>query len=254
MIYGTDVSNWQSEKFPLTLSDGAPVDFVIIQVTRGMDGVNEKWRGQVAWAREHGLAVGFYHFGKAADSPDAQARRFWAELHGKNGDQVLSGETLWYDWENSGTPSTAPTNAQKDQFITELKRLAPKRRVGLYCNVDFWKNRDTTDFYGDALWIASWSARDESPPIQTSWEIHQYADGPGIDHDRALFSSRDEMKVWGGKPEDPTVSALRALQADFSALARVVSLQGEVLSRLERNTEDLDTDVVDEFVKRLTGL
>lgn len=212
MIHGIDVSNWQPERFPLELPDtGHPIDFVIIQVTRGMDGVNEKWRAQAAWARENGLAVGFYHFGKAGDPPDAQARRFNAELTKLNSDALYPGETLWYDWESSGTPSTAPSNAQKDQFIQELKRLRPGRKVGLYCNVDFWKNRDTTDYYGDALWIASWSTPVTEPYIQAPWVIHQYADGPAVDHNRARFGHREDMKVWGGKPPSDTEIIAQAL-------------------------------------------
>lgn len=229
MIYGVDVSNWQPERFPLELSDGKPVDFVIIQVTRGMSGLNEKWRAQASWARQNGLAVGFYHFG-TIEAPDAQARRFNAELTKTNIDTLYPGETLWYDWEASGTPATAPSNAQKDHFIKELKKLRPGRKVGLYCNVDFWKNRDTTDYAGDALWIASWAPQGQDPalpPIERPWTIHQYADGPGVDHDRAGFMSREEMKVWGGKPEDPTVTALRDIQATLRLVGEAVRAMGE---------------------------
>lgn len=235
MIYGIDVSNWQPVRFGLAHRDtGQPIDFVIIQVTRGMDGVNEKWREQAAWARENGLAVGFYHFGKAADAPDAQARRFNAELTALNSDVLYPGETLWYDWESSGTPATAPSNAQKDQFIQELKRLRPGRKVGLYCNVDFWKNRDTTDYYGDALWIASWAPGD--PPIQARWTIHQYADGPDVDHNRARFESREDMKVWGGKPPSDGEIIARAVASLTETVSRqtdVLRLQQASLARIE---------------------
>lgn len=262
MIYGVDVSNWQPEYFPLELSDGTPIDFAIIQVTRGMDGVNDKWRAQAAWARENGLAVGFYHFGKVADSPDAQARRFSRELTAHSTDTLYPGETLWYDWE--GSELTAPTNAQKDQFIQELKRLRPGRKVGLYCNVDFWKNRDTTDYCGDALWIASWSDPAVEPPIQAPWTIHQYSDGGGkLDHDRAKFTDREAMKVWGGASKDPVTVRLEIL---FNELLHQAQLATErydtlkaALDRLEVSVGDLvagDTDhlaeqVVDEIRRRL---
>lgn len=233
MIRGLDVSNWQSEKFPLELPDGTPVDFVIIQVTRGVDGLNEKWPAQAAWARENGLAVGFYHFGKAGDGR-AQADYFHRTLG-----SLYPGETLWYDWENSGTPATAPSNDQKDIFIKTLKALRPKKKVGLYCNVDFWKNRDQTDYYGDGLWIASWrrdaNSQIPTPAITAPWVIHQYADGPGVDHDRAGFPDREAMKVWGGKPEDPTVAAMRGVLEAAQLLTQAVAQQTDVL-RIQQDT------------------
>lgn len=266
MIYGLDVSNYQPERFPLELSDGTPVDFVIIQVTRGMVGVNEKWIGQLAWARQHDLAVGFYHFG-TIESPDAQARRFSDMVE----PFLLPGDSLWYDWEASGTPRTAPTNEQKDQFIKELKLLRPKKKVGLYCNVDFWKNRDTTDYCGDALWIASWSTTGVGlvdPPIEHPWVIHQYDDGPVVDHDRAKFGHREDMKVWGGKPPSDTeliaraVARLEAAVRDQAFLwtARFDTLKAS-LDRLEVAVMELEGDdleakrvasqVVDELARRL---
>lgn len=220
MIHGTDVSSYQPEQFPLELPDGTPIEFVMIKVTQGAAYTNPKWKAQAAWARQHGLAVGFYHFGEAGDQK-VHAGRFLGVLGA-----LYPGETLWYDWEGG---ATAPTNAEKDAFILEVKRQRPGRKVGLYCNVDFWKNRDTTNYHGDALWIASWAAGE--PPIEASWTVHQYSDGGGkADHNRAKFSSSEEMKVWGGKPEDATVTLLRALldaqqerilalQTDFTALA-----------------------------------
>lgn len=264
MIHGIDVSNWQPTLFPLDMPDtGQPIDFVIIQVTRGLAARNEKWREQAAWARENGLAVGFYHFGISGDSK-AQAARFNAELTALNSDVLYPGETLWYDWENSA--GAAPTNAEKDDFIQELKRLRPNRKVGLYCNVDFWKNRDTTDYYGDALWIASWSDPVKEPNIQAPWTIHQYSDGGGkLDHNRANFGHREDMKVWGGKPPSDTeiiAQALADLHAKFDRYAaqgdaRFDSLKGtldnlvaDVAALGPENPDILATHVVEEMGRR----
>lgn len=268
MIHGIDVSNYQPTQFSLELLDGTPIDFVIIQVTNGIDGVNSKWRDQAAWARQHGLAVGFYHFGKPGD-PKGQALRLSSVLG------VLEpGETLWYDWESSA--GSAPTNTEKDEFIRELKRLRPGRKVGLYCNVDFWKNRDTTDYCGDGLWIASWSNPVKDPTITARWKIHQFSDGGGkLDHNRAAFDSREAMKVWGGKPEDPVLSALESIRHDVNSLARIVTLLaeeqgrqsilagqrydavseklGQLRTSVETSVGDVAQAAVDEMARRLEG-
>ncbi len=240
MIKGIDVSNWQSDCFPLTLPDtGEVVDFAFIQVTRGMNGINSGWWEQARWARDHGLAVGFYHFGEAGTSAADQAARFVGTLG-----SLEPGETLWYDWEDKDGAS--PTNAEKDLFIQTTKKLLPGRKVGLYCNVDFWKNRDTTDHYGDALWIASWGAGE--PAIKAAWTVHQYSDGPTVDHNRARFPSREAMKVWGGKPMDPVLFELAQLRADFEALRSVVDAIREVME-VEPAAGDIARAVVDELAR-----
>lgn len=259
MIYGTDVSSYQPEQFSLELPDGTPIEFVMIKVTQGAAYTNPKWKAQAAWARQHGLAVGFYHFGEAGDQR-AHAERFLGVLGA-----LYPGETLWYDWENS---ATTPSNAQKDDFLVALKHLRPGRKVGLYCNVDFWKNKDTTDYFGDALWIASWAPGD--PPIEAAWTVHQYSDGGGkADHNRAKFFSPEEMKVWGGKPEDVTVTLLREIRGLVRELRPYLGAQAEVasarfdalkatLDRVEVAVSELTEDndsvalaVIDELARRL---
>lgn len=259
MIYGTDVSSYQPEQFPLELPDGTPIEFVMIKVTQGGTYTNPKWKAQAAWARQHGLAVGFYHFGEAGDQK-VHAGRFLGVLGA-----LYPGETLWYDWEGV---ALAPTNAEKDAFILEVKRQRPGRKVGLYCNVDFWKNRDTTSYHGDALWIASWAPGE--PPIEASWTVHQYSDGGGkADHNRAKFFSPEEMKVWGGKPEDPAVALLREIRGLVRELRPYLGAQAEVASaRFDALKSTLDivqvdvaeltpdpaptaVDVIDELARRL---
>lgn len=209
MIYGTDVSSHQPGHFPLELPDGKPIDFVIIKVTQGGGYTNPKWEDQAAWAREHGLAVGFYHF-LTSGAVTAQAARFVGAVS-----VLWPGETLWVDWELDPVAGAA-TSEEKDQFIREVKRLLPGRKVGLYCNVDYWKNRDRSDYCGDGLWIANWGPGD--PTIENRWAIHQYRTESGMDWDRANFGHREDMKVWGGKPP-----------SDIELVARgVAALQEEV--------------------------
>lgn len=182
MIEGHDVSKWQADHFH---TDG--IDFVIIEVTKGMDPVNPRLAAQTAWARSKGLSVGFYHFAKAGNMTD-QANLFLKLA------PIEPGDHLWFDWEDGNV-----TCAQKDGAIRYLAAKAPGHRVGLYCNGYFWGTKDTTGFYGDALWIAAYAAGE--PAIKTNWLIHQYSDQGGIDKDRAKFNTRAEMKAWATKKE-----------------------------------------------------
>jgi len=182
MIEGHDVSKWQPEEFHV---EG--IDFVIIEVTKGMEAINPKLAAQTAWARKNGLSVGFYHFSKPGDMVP-QADLFLSLT------PYQAGDHFWFDWEDDDV-----TCAQKDEWIKYVDAKRPTHQVGLYCNSYFWKNRDTTGFCGDGLWIASYAAGE--PPIETPWLIHQYSNGGGIDKDRAQFTDRAGMKAWATKKE-----------------------------------------------------
>jgi hypothetical protein len=191
MIYGADVSAYQPINFPLTTpSDNHPVDFVIIKITEGMSttagqGYNTKWTGQRLWARDHGLATGFYHFARPGSMVD-QADHFLSQIN------LEPGDILAFDWEDAGV-----SDAQKDAWISYVQAKTG-HKVILYCNKDFWINRDTTSFAGDGLWIATGGIPAGSPGIKAPWLIHQYSTAGDLDHDLAQFASRDDMISWAG--------------------------------------------------------
>jgi GH25 family lysozyme M1 (1,4-beta-N-acetylmuramidase) len=187
-IYGVDVSAYQPINFALTTpSDGKPVDFAIIKVTESTNWESSRWKGQQLWARDHDLAVGYYHFARPGNMI-AQADYFLGKIA-----NLAPGETLWFDWEDSGVSS-----AQKDQWIKYVQSKRPGFRVGLYCNTSFWKSIDTSSFAGDGLWIATGGYPAGTPPIQSPWLIHQYSTAGGYDHDTAAFDSRAAMLDWAG--------------------------------------------------------
>jgi GH25 family lysozyme M1 (1,4-beta-N-acetylmuramidase) len=194
MISGVDVSSWQQWEFPLVIN-GQLVDFAIIKVTEGMEYVNPKWQNQRDHVRNNELSLGYYHFVRPGDMK-AQAEWFLDVA------DPAPGEHLWLDWEDS-----VVTCAQKDEFLRHLKQQAPEHRVGLYCSRDFWINRDTSSYAGDALWIANHNEDPGVPGIEYEWTIHQYSDAAGIDRDVARFSSRAEMVTWAKEltpaPVDP---------------------------------------------------
>jgi hypothetical protein len=220
-IYGVDVSNYQPINFALTTpGDGHPVDFAIIKVTEGTGYLNPRYTGQRQWARDHGLAVGYYHFGRPG-SMVAQADYFMSKL------SLAPGESLWFDWEDAGI-----TSAQKDQWIKYVQGKLPGYRVGLYCNTSFWKSRDTSSFAGDGLWIATGGYPAGSPPVQSSWLIHQYSTAGEYDHDLAQFASRADMLDWAGG--DMALSA-----DDKTWLTNLVKTNTQATSLVDNKTHGL---------------
>lgn len=208
MINGVDVSDYQAGS---GWEKGA--DFAFVKVTEGLGYTNPKWVTQRDTARAAGLVTGYYHFARPGDMT-AQADLFLGKI------ALRPGDVLMFDWEDAGV-----TCAQKDAWISYVQRRAPGHRVLLYCNTDFWKNRDTTSFAGDGLWIATGGYPAGSPPIQSAWLIHQYSTAGNLDHDVARFSDRAAMLAWaGGTDVALTASELKLLTETHDALLKITSI------------------------------
>jgi len=178
-IEGKDVSGYQPDFTPDPTDD-----CVIIKASEGTSYRNPARDAQVKRARTSGRVIGWYHYLHRGNIP-AQAAYFVATSG------IADGDLLVCDWEGA----QIPTNAEKDAFIKAVKNLRPHSRVGLYCNVNNWKNVDTTNYCGDFLHIAYYSTTE--PPIKTPWTIWQYSDGGGkLDHNRANFPTRAAMLTW----------------------------------------------------------
>lgn len=256
MIYGVDVASWQAENFALVV-DGHPVSFAIIKATEGTEYVNPKFSAQRDFARRNGLLVGYYHFIRSGDI-DKQADHFLSVA------QPAPEESLWLDWEN---PSV--TSQQKDQWIQRVREKAPQNRVGLYCNLDYRLNRDTSSYCGDALWIARHEVTPGQPGIDPGeWLIHQYSD-VGIDHNVARFATKAEMAEWAsGLVEDPVGADARilALLVEVRAAQAVEALKAEarhdalkegidqirlIASELSDDSAGSASAIADELARRL---
>jgi hypothetical protein len=142
---------------------------------------------QVATGRRHNLVVGHYHFVRPG-SMTAQANFFLSVA------APAAGDYLVLDWEDTGVSS-----ADKDAWIKYVQAKMPHHRVELYCNRDFWANRDTSSFAGDGLWIADPGAPAGHPRIDHPWTMHQYSDAAGLDRDVANFASTAAMRTWAAK-------------------------------------------------------
>lgn len=225
MIRGIDVASYQPQTFPTS-----GLDFVFVKATEGTDYLNPHMARQAATARTAGLPLGFYHF-LHPGNVKAQAAYFVAKC------ASLPGDMLVCDWETGD--AGAPSEADKNAFIREVKTLRASHRVGLYCNVDFWKHHDTTSYCGDFLWIADPSAPDGHPSITHKWTFHQTGVSAGTDRNVGNFASRAALKTWCGyptpkpappktAPTPPKPAPAPALTAEQRQDQRITALESRV--------------------------
>jgi hypothetical protein len=186
-VYGIDIASYQSSTF-----NTSGLGFVFVKATEGTGYVNPRHDAQVTYGREHGLLPGHYHFQRPG-SATAQAVFFLQHARPQAGDMLAC------DWEDQGV-----SDRDKDGFIRAVKAAQPHLRVLLYCNRDFWLNRDRTGFYGDGLWIADPEAAIGHPRVQVPWTMHQYGIKT-VDRDAAAFPDLAAMRAWatGSKPPAP---------------------------------------------------
>jgi hypothetical protein len=181
-VKGIDVASYQSTEYST-----AGLSFVIVKATEGTSYVNPKHAAQVAQGRQHSLVVGHYHFARPG-SMKAQADYFLNKAKAKAGD------ILAFDWEDTGVP-----DEDKDSWITYVRATAPNNRVILYCNRDFWLNRDHTSYVGDGLWIADPGAAAGHPRVKHSWRFHQYSTAGGVDHNVGAFADEAALRTWAAR-------------------------------------------------------
>lgn len=186
LIKGADVASFQAVEF-----DTTGLSFAFTKATQSTNYVNSRMSGQAAWMRRKGLVVGFYHF-LVKGNIYAQAAYFVKQA------ASIDGDILACDWETNPANSTYPSNAEKDAFIKEVKRLRPTHKVVLYCNTSFWKSIDKTSYAGDGLWIADPNHASGKPAVQAPWIIHQYSISGGMDRNVANFTTKAALADWAG--------------------------------------------------------
>jgi hypothetical protein len=184
-VLGIDVASYQGTSYNTT-----GLGFVFVKATESTSYVNPKHDAQIAYGRTHGLIPGHYHFQRPG-SPTAQAAFFLQHAHPQPGDLLAC------DWEDGGV-----SDDDKDAFIRAVRAAQPHLRTLLYCNRDFWLNRDKTGFYGDGLWIADPEAPVGHPRVQAPWTMHQYGI-QGTDRDVANFPNLAAMRAWANFSKPP---------------------------------------------------
>jgi GH25 family lysozyme M1 (1,4-beta-N-acetylmuramidase) len=225
VIRGVDVSSHQIAQF-----DTSGSAFAIVKATEGSSYINPLHKDQVAHARVAHLIVGHYHFLRPGSMTD-QAHYFLQHAG------AIAGDLLVADWEDTGV-----SNADKDAFLALVQQLAPRARVLLYCNRDFWLNRDKTSKAGHGLWIADPDHPAGHPDIQAPWRIHQYGQAHGLDQNVAQFADAAAMRTWatGLLPTPPAPTPPPTLEQQVGALTALVGTLGREIDGLTRRVNALE--------------
>jgi hypothetical protein len=197
-IYGQDWASYQSAEPSV---DG--LDFVFVKITEGLGYTSPKWVRQRDHAKRNGLVWGAYHYPHMANDAKREADFFLAQVAWQPGDIIVL-DWEGYDNANQGV-SKARQLAYKEEWLRYVKAKMPGHRVGMYCNLDYWRNVDTTGNYGDFLWIAA-SRPVGNPGIQAPWMFHQYGDNP-VDKDYCPLPSREALRAWALIEEDDMPTA-----------------------------------------------
>ncbi|MFE3577835.1 glycoside hydrolase family 25 protein [Streptomyces vinaceus] len=201
-IYGQDWASYQG-----TEPSVAGIDFVFTKITEGLSYISPKWIRQRDHAKRNGLVWGAYHYPHMANDPKAEADYFLRQVEWQPGDIIVL-DWEGYDNANKGV-SKARQLAYKEAWLRYVKAKMPGHPVGMYANVDYWKNVDTTGYCGDFLWIATAGRKAGDPGIKSDWMFHQYGDNP-VDKDYCPLPSREDLRAWTLLEEDdmPTVQEI----------------------------------------------
>ncbi|MFH8380629.1 glycoside hydrolase family 25 protein [Kitasatospora sp. NPDC018058] len=202
-IYGQDWASYQDAQ-----PDTSGLSFVFTKITEGTSYINPRWVAQRDHAKASGLVWGGYHYPHMANSPQAEADYFLAQVNWRPGDLIVL-DWEGYDPANQDVSRSAQL-AYKEAWLRYVKSRMPNNPVGMYANVDYWKKVDTTGFYGDFLWIATVGRSAGDPGIQAPWLFHQYSDQP-LDSDYCHLGSVGELRAWAlsfaGSAPDTTAPA-----------------------------------------------
>ncbi|MCA6091403.1 glycoside hydrolase family 25 protein [Streptomyces sp. SCA3-4] len=213
-IYGQDWASYQS-----STPDTTGLSFAFVKITEGLSYINPKWVSQRDHAKAHGLVWGAYHYPHMANAPREEADYFLTQAAWKPGDVIVL-DWEGYDPANRDVPRRTQA-AYKEEWLRYVKRRMPYNPVGMYANLDYWRNVDTTSYYADFLWIATAGRVAGDPGIQANWLFHQYSESGGVDRDYCHLSSRTALRDWAlsFQPTPPTPPAPAARYTEDDMLA-----------------------------------
>jgi hypothetical protein len=201
-IYGQDWASYQPAQ-----PDTSGLSFAFVKVTEGLSYINPKWVAQRDHAKANGLVWGAYAYPHMGNDPKAEADYFLSQVAWQPGDLVVL-DWEGYDPANAGV-SKATQAAYKDTWLRYVKSKLPNNRVGVYANVDYWRNVDTTSYSGDFLWIATAGRAAGDPGIADPWLFHQYSEAGGLDRDYCPLASVADLRAWalGTQPLEDDMDA-----------------------------------------------
>lgn len=201
-IYGQDWASYQS-----ATPDTTGLSFAFVKVTEGLSYINPRWAAQRDHAKANGLVWGAYHYPHMANSPQAEADYFLRQVAWQPGDLIV------LDWEGydaaNANVSKATQAVYKEQWLRYVKGKLPHNRVGMYANIDYWRNIDTTGYTSDFLWIATAGRNAGDPGITAPWMFHQYSEAGGLDRNYCHLATAADLRAWalGTQPQEDDMPA-----------------------------------------------
>lgn len=218
-VTGIDVSAYQQPPFQRARIDWQAVAvsgkrFAIIKATEGTSYVNEHFARDRRLAREAGLLVGSYHFGRwepiAGVSPEADGRAE-AEHYARTLGEVEPGEispVLDLEWITGKKRPAAEVAAFARAFLERIETLTG-RWPGVYVGPNFFKYH-VKDLVLSSwwLWLVDYSGGREPKKIPgwdwTLWQTTGHGSCPGVEGkcDLNVARSLDALRLVAGYGPD----------------------------------------------------
>ena len=201
-VCGIDVSHFQGQ-IDWEKVAGSGVKFAFIKATDGAAGTDARFDANWREAKAAGVRSGAYHFFRAEQDAEQQARLFVRKLNDDWGElpAVLDFEVL-----GQATAEQAIDGAVR---WMELVEAASGKRPMLYTGPSFWKAqaKDSAAFCDYPLWIAHYTsgAHPSLPAAWKQWTFWQHSEQgsvPGItgpvDLDR-FYGNAMELAALGAR-------------------------------------------------------
>ncbi len=181
MLILPDVSFWQDDPTTLQVIDyNAMAERTIAVIIRAGQNLWADNEFVISWenAKKAGLLRGAYWFYDSRADPKQQAQLWIATLNGDLGELPL-----WCDFEDQYGGAYGTWSHWYD-FIEELKKLAPGKKIGIYTGYYYWLEKTASaspaskDYFGQyPLWIARYNATEPLVPYPwEDWTLWQYTD------------------------------------------------------------------------------
>lgn len=251
MLLGIDVSSHN----PPSSVPWAGHAFGFVRVTMGRAGLDSHAYEHLMRARQHGVALGVYHYERGDAPGDEQARHFAARV--ADLEQTFGPLALSVDAEDLPPPALPwhrPAYAAIiDAFVSVLAELLPRPCMPYGSPGYLAALKLSPRVLAQPFWLAHWNVpKDDAvrlpqdipepahfPPLPP-WTVHQYAVTDGIDRNRFRGDAEDFRRVFGlsdGRPSydilGNVLAGVRAAEGRTSAEHFVTTDEGPVIPRGE---------------------
>lgn len=189
MLYGSDISAYQSESVPVG-------DFCIIKVTEGLSYESSKWKAQWRDAKAKKEIVGGYHYPHYDNDAVAEADHFC--------DTILPllevGDFVVLDHESPSPPNPQSAATWAKRWLVRVQQRLDRLPV-VYSNQFFARAGYCSGLGNYPWWAAVYNNDPGNVPVPigpfSSWWFHQYTDKP---YDKDVFRGTKDDLFFIGSP------------------------------------------------------